>query len=272
MSRSFDPLAQIAASPPGPTVGAFFDCDGTLVAGFTAVAHAGDRIRRGQARLGEVLGVVEASVRYKLGRMQFERLLVRAATYLRGESLAELDRIGERLYDEQVAKKVYPLMRQIVEAHRDRGHTLVLSSSALTIHAAPVARALGIGNVVCNTFELDGDGLLTGRINTPIVWGHQKAAAVQRFSAEHGVELRRSFFYADGDEDAALMKLVGHPRPVNPRSGLAALAAANDWPVLQVAVPGQLGAADALAHLPALGRAALGSAFSALALRRRGGL
>ena len=79
MNPVSDPLAAIAASPPGPAVGAFFDLDGTLVAGFTAAAHAGDRLRRGQARIGEVLGVVEASLRYKLGRMQFERLLVRAA-------------------------------------------------------------------------------------------------------------------------------------------------------------------------------------------------
>ncbi|MCW1957004.1 MAG: HAD-IB family hydrolase [Mycobacterium sp.] len=265
-----DPLAQIAASPPGPKVGAFFDCDGTLVAGFTAVAHAGDRIRRGQARVGEVLGVVEASLRYKLGRMQFDRLMTRAAGYLRGESLRELDEIGERLYAEQVVHKVYPLMRQIVEAHRERGHTLVLSSSALTIHAEPVARGLGIDHVVCNTFELDDTGTLTGRINRPIVWGHRKAAAVQEFCDAHGVGLRQSYFYADGDEDAALMKLVGHPRPVNPRPGLAALAADNGWPVLRVAVPGQAGAADALAHLPALGRAALGAAFSAAALRRPG--
>lgn len=267
MSGLRDPLRQIAASPAGPAVGAFFDCDGTLVAGFTAAAHASDRIRRGQARIGEVLGVVEASLRYKLGRMQFERLMERAAGYLRGESLRELGEIGERLYAEQIVHKVYPLMRQIVEAHRARGHTLVLSSSALTIHAEPVARALGIEHVVCNTFELDNDGLLTGQVNRPIVWGPRKASAVQEFCAERGVELRRSFFYADGDEDAALMRLVGHPRPVNPRSGLAALAAANDWPVLRVTVPGQAGAADALAHLPGLGRAALSAAFSAV--RRR---
>ena len=270
MTATPNPLAQIAASPPGPAVGAFFDLDGTLVAGFTAVAHAGDRIRRGQAQIGEVLGVVEASLRYKLGRMQFERLLERAAGYLRGESLTELDEIGERLYAQQVVHKVYPLMRQIVEAHRDRGHTLVVSSSALTIHAEPVARALGIDDLLCNTFELDEGGLLTGRINRPIIWGRQKAAAVQRFSDDRGVELQHSYFYADGDEDAALMRVVGHPRPVNPRAGLAALAATEGWPVLRVTVPGQRGTADALGHLPGLGRAAIGAAFSAVALRGRG--
>ncbi|APE14883.1 HAD family hydrolase [Mycolicibacterium pallens] len=270
VTLSSDPLTQIAGSPPGAAVGAFFDLDGTLVAGFTATAHASDRVRRGQARLGEVLGVIEASLRYKLGRMQFERLLIRAAGYLRGESLADLDEIGERLYAEQIAERVYPLMREIVGAHRDRGHTVVLSSSALTIHAEPVARALGISDVVCNTFELDGNGRLTGTITKPIVWGRQKAAAVQRFSEANGIDLARSYFYADGDEDAALMTLVGHPRPVNPRPGLAAKAAANDWPVLRLSIPGRRSsAANAIGHFPALGRAALGAAFGSLALRTR---
>lgn len=263
MNAISDPLTLIAAGPAGPAVGAFFDCDGTLVAGFTAVAHASDRIKRGQAQIGEVFGVVEASLRYKLGRMQFERLMARAAGYLRGESLVELDQIGERLFAEQLVHKVYPLMRQIVDAHRERGHTLVMSSSALSIHAEPVARALGIPHVVCNTFELDGRGLLTGRIKKPIVWGHRKAVAMQHFSRENGIQMRQSYFYADGDEDATLMELVGHPRPVNPRPGLAALAATRGWPVLQLTVPGQRqGAADALAHLPGLGRAALARAFT----------
>ena len=92
-----DPVVEIAASRPGPQVGAFFDLDGTLVAGFTATAHASDRIRRRQARIGEVLGVVEASMRYRFGRMQFERLIIRAAGYLRGESITDLDELGERV-------------------------------------------------------------------------------------------------------------------------------------------------------------------------------
>ena len=267
MALSSDPLAQIAAEPGGPEVGAFFDLDGTLVAGFTATAHASERLRTGKARIGEVLGVVEASVRYKLGRMQFERLLVRAATYLRDESLSELTEVAERVYTQHVEQKVYPLMREIVGAHQARGHTVVLSSSALTIHAEPVARALGITDVVCNTFELDTNGRLTGRVNTPIVWGRQKAAAVQRLCDERGVQLARSYFYADGNEDAALMKLVGNPRPVNPRPGLAALAETQGWSVLQIAGSGHSGPANALGHLPGLAKAGVGAAVRAVTRR-----
>ncbi|WP_370332777.1 HAD family hydrolase [Mycolicibacterium hippocampi] len=234
-----DPVTQIDASPPGPRIGAFFDLDGTLVDGFTATAHAGDRIRRRQARIGEVLGVIEASMRYRFGRMHFERLLVRAAGYLHGESLAELDDVGERLFGERVRSRVYPAMRQIVLAHQRRGHTVVLSSSALTIHAEPVARFLEIDHVLCNHFDVDDAGRLTGRITKPVIWGRQKAAAVQEFCATSDIDLTRSYFYADGDEDAALMALVGQPRPVNPRRGLAATAAEQGWPVLRMSPTGR---------------------------------
>lgn len=227
-------LDEVAAGPGGTRIGAYFDVDGTLVSGFTAVAHANHRIRTRQARIGEVLGVIEASLRYRLGRMEFERLVVRAAGYLRGESLADLDELGEWLFRRHIEARVFDAMRQVVRAHQERGHTVVLSSSALTIHARPVARHLGVDEVICNHFTVDADGVLTGDIVRPIVWGSRKASAVERYSLAHGVDLARSYFYADGNEDVALMRLVGHPRPVNPRFGLAAEAARAGWPVLLV--------------------------------------
>ncbi|WP_019972916.1 HAD family phosphatase [Mycobacterium sp. 141] len=237
MGRILSPpesLAEIGEGSGGARVGAFFDLDGTLVDGFTASAHAGHRIRNRQAALGEILGIIEASVRYRLGRMPFERLLVRATGYLRGESLRELDELGEQLFTRRILERVYPHMREVVRRHQERGHTVVMSSSALTIHAEPVARHLGIDHVLCNHFETDADGLLTGNVVLPIVWGARKADAVQRFCEDKAVELRSSYFYADGGEDGALMRLVGRPRPVNPRPGLAAVAAEHGWPVLTV--------------------------------------
>ena len=56
---------------------------------------------------------------------------------------------------------------------------------------------------------------------------------MQAFAAENGVDLSKSYFYADGDEDVALMYLVGNPRPTNPAGKLAAVAAKRGWPVLR---------------------------------------
>ena len=230
-------LRQIAAGPTGADVGAFFDLDGTLVEGFTAAVHLGHRIRHRQARFGELTGTAEAALRYRFGRMKFEHLLQRAGNYLRGESLDELADLGEFLFTRHIEARVFAEMRDIVDAHRAAGHTLALSSSAMTMHAAPIARALGIPHVICNRFEVDDAGRLTGAIVRPIVWGRRKAEAVAAFCADNGVDLERSYFYADGSEDLSLMRRVGNPRPVNPRPGMAAAAAEHGWPVLTVTAP-----------------------------------
>ncbi|HEX7826770.1 MAG TPA: haloacid dehalogenase-like hydrolase, partial [Mycobacterium sp.] len=86
-------------------------------------------------------------------------------------------------------------------------------------------------------FTVDGDGTLTGDIVRPIVWGHRKAAAVAEFSEANSVDLKQSYFYADGDEDLPLMHAVGHPIPVNPRPGLAAEAERLGWTVVRAAAP-----------------------------------
>ena len=143
---------------------------------------------------------------------------------LHGSSISDLDELGERLFVQQIQKRIYPEMRELVRAHMARGHTVVLSSSALTVQVEPVARFLGIDNILSNKFETDEDGLITGEVITPIIWGPGKARAVQAFAAENGVDLAKSYFYADGDEDVALMYLVGNPRPTNPAGKLEAVA------------------------------------------------
>lgn len=226
-------VAEIMAAPEGPSVGAFFDLDGTLVAGFTGVIMTQDRLRRRQMSVGEFIGMVQAGLNHQLGRSEFEDLIGKGARMLRGSSLSDIDELAERLFVQHVRNRIYPEMRELVRAHMARGHTVVLSSSALTVQVEPVARFLGIENVLSNKFETDEDGLITGEVLRPILWGPGKANAVQAFAARNGVDLAKSYFYADGDEDVALMYLVGNPRPTNPAGKLAAVAAKRGWPVLR---------------------------------------
>src|ERR1700742_5197518 len=226
-------VAEIMASAPGPKIGAFFDLDGTLVAGFTAVILTQERILRRDMGVGELLSMVQAGLNHTLGRTEFEDLIGKAAAALTGRLLDDLDEIGERLFHQRIESRIYPEMRELVRAHVARGHTVVLSSSALTIQVNPVARFLGIVNTLTNKFETNEDGLLTGGVIKPILWGPGKAAAVQRFAAENDIDLKDSYFYADGDEDVALMYLVGNPRPTNPEGKMAAVAKRRGWPILR---------------------------------------
>jgi putative phosphoserine phosphatase / 1-acylglycerol-3-phosphate O-acyltransferase len=246
-------VAEIMASPPGPKVGAFFDLDGTLVAGFTAVILTQERLRRRDMGVGELLGMVQAGLNHTLGRIEFEDLIGKASAALAGRLIDDLEEIGERMFAQRIESRIYPEMRDLVRAHVARGHTVVLSSSALTIQVNPVARFLGITNTLTNKFETNEDGLLTGRVLKPILWGPGKAAAVQRFAAEHDIDLKDSYFYADGDEDVALMYLVGNPRPTNPEGKMAAVAKRRGWPILKFESRGGVGLRRQLRTLAGFG-------------------
>src|SRR6201998_4319183 len=226
-------VAEVEASPPGPNVGAFFDLDGTLVAGFTGIIMTQDRMRRREIGIGEFLGVVQAALEHRLGRADFEQLIYRGASMMRGRSIDDIEELGERLFVQHVISRIYPEMRQLVRAHQARGHTVGLSSPALTGRVEPVARFLGIHNILSNRFEVDEDDILTGGVLKPIIWGPGKANVVQKFASDNDIDLRKSYFYADGDEDVALMYLVGNPRPTNPEGKLAALAATRGGPILR---------------------------------------
>jgi putative phosphoserine phosphatase/1-acylglycerol-3-phosphate O-acyltransferase len=246
-------VAEILASAPGPKIGAFFDLDGTLVAGFTAVILTQERLRRRDMGVGELLSMVQAGLSHTLGRIEFEDLIGKAGSALAGRLIDDLEEIGERLFAQRIESRIYPEMRELVRAHVARGHTVVLSSSALTIQVNPVARFLGITDMLTNKFETNEDGLLTGGIVKPILWGPGKAAAVQRFAAEHDIDLKDSYFYADGDEDVALMYLVGNPRPTNPEGKMAAVAKRRGWPILRFNSRGGVGLRRQVRTLAGLG-------------------
>jgi putative phosphoserine phosphatase/1-acylglycerol-3-phosphate O-acyltransferase len=119
-----------------------------------------------------------------------------------------------------------------------------------------VARYLGIDHVVCNRFVVDEHGVLTGEVQRPVIWGPSKATSVQRFAAEYHIDMPSSYFYADGDEDLALMYLVGNPRPVNPGPRLTKVAERRGWPILRFSSRGgggPLGRARNLAAIGSLG-------------------
>jgi putative phosphoserine phosphatase/1-acylglycerol-3-phosphate O-acyltransferase len=227
--------------------------DGTLVAGFTGIILTRERFRNRDMGLGELIGMIQAGLNHQLGRIEFEELITKASSALRGRPLSDVEEIGERLFVQKIASRIYPEMRELVRAHQARGHTVVLSSSALTIQVGPVARFLGITNTLTNVFETDENGMLTGEVVEPILWGPGKASAVQRFATQHEIDLHDSYFYADGDEDVALMYLVGNPRPTNPEGKMAAVARQRGWPILKFSSRGSGGILGQLRTLAGIG-------------------
>ncbi len=229
-------VEDVLAAPASPKVGAFFDLDGTLIAGYTAAVFLKHRIRHRQVGIGELSRTVGLWLRTQAGSADFADILRLTAAGWKGRTDTELRELGQALFDKHLRDRVYPEMRQLVRAHQRQGHTVVLSSSATTYQTGPVAAALGIDHILCSELTI-ADGLLSGDVGAD-TFGPRKAVAVQQFASEHSVDLSASYAYADGDEDAALLHLVGNPRAVNPSGHLAKVAGRRGWPVLHLSSRG----------------------------------
>ena len=227
-------LAEVEHGKPGPEVAAFFDLDGTLVAGFTAAAYLQHRLRQGELDRSVVTETLRLGLEGLLGRIGFEEFLELSLGTLAGRSAADLTTLGDALFEREIRARLQLPIIELVAAHQVRGHRVVLASSATSFQVVPVADALGIEDVLCNRLVVDLDGRLTGQIEGPVIWAAGKARAAQAFADANGIALAESYFYADGSEDVALMYLVGHPRPVNPARRMRAAATRRGWPVIRV--------------------------------------
>lgn len=230
-----DLIGRIEAAPEGPQIGAFFDLDGTLVEGYTAGPLYAERLRRGEVGPGEFARTLIASLDGTLGGDP-SKVGDIVADGLRGQSEDLLVELGERLFVQKIAGTMRPQARAIVAAHLRKGHTVAVASSATRYQITPIAEDLGIDHILCTELAVE-DGLLTGELAGPMLWGEPKAAAVRAFARESEVDLPASFAYANGAEDVAFLSSVGSPHALNPHPGLADAARMHGWPVVSLREP-----------------------------------
>ncbi|MFM8239144.1 MAG: HAD-IB family hydrolase [Actinomycetota bacterium] len=232
-------LAEIARSPEGPRIGAFFDFDGTLIDGYSAVAYFRDRLLARDVGTAELLRSISESFNVEIRGQDVHRLVAVGVGALAGREVAEIEAMGERLFKKRIAPMIFAEARLLVDAHKARGHTVVMASSALTFQTSAAAHDLGIDHVLCTRME-NVDGVLTGFVDGPILWGEAKAEAVRDFADTFGIDLAQSYAYGNGAEDVFYLETVGNPRPLNPSSGLQAAASERGWSTARLTKPQHL--------------------------------
>ncbi len=218
-------------------IAAFFDLDGTLVAG----PSLEQRLFR-ELRYRRVIGWKN----YLLWLAQAVRLASRGITeilqgnkmYLRGVAVAP--HVSNT--DEKRKCIFFAEATERVAWHAERGDTIVIVSGTLEFLARGAARELemnlrqrGIASKiqVCATRLEEKEGRCTGKIIGEAMFDGAKARAARRLAAQMGFDLKRSFAYGDSTQDRWLLEPVGIPSAVNPSPGLSRLAKQRNWPILR---------------------------------------
>jgi len=221
---------EIRTGPSGPTVGAFFDLDQTLFAGFSATSFTRDQFASGRLSPRDLADSLRATLSFAFGRTGFSTFVSATSAVYRGMSESVLEEAGQRTFEKHLATEIYPESRALVKAHQEMGHTVAIITSATRYQAEPVARELGIEHLLYTQLGVE-DGILTGKVIRPTCYGEGKAAAGRSLASKYSLDLEESYFYSDSDEDLPLFDLVGHPRPLNPTRKLAQISKERQWPV-----------------------------------------
>ncbi len=221
---------EIRTGPSGPNVGAFFDLDQTLFAGFSATAFTRDQLASGRLSPKDLADSFRATLSFALGRTGFSSFVTATTSVYRGLEEGVLEEVGQHAFDKYLATQIYPESRALVRAHQDQGHTVAIVTSATRYQAEPVARELGIDRLMYTELCVE-NGVLTGEVVRPTCYGEGKAVAARSLASDEDLDLEESYFYSDSHEDLPLFELVGRPRPLNPSRQLAQVAKERRWPV-----------------------------------------
>ncbi|RKR74175.1 phosphoserine phosphatase SerB [Frondihabitans australicus] len=155
--------------------------------------------------LAEVAGshdaVREITKRAMAGELDFAESLTERVATLRGVDEGVFESVGSRI----LVTPGVPDM--IAGVHAADGLVGVVSGGFHEL-LDPVAERLGLDFWRANRLEVS-EGVLTGRVDGPIVDAAAKAAALTEWAQEAGVPLPRTVAIGDGANDLEMMRVAG---------------------------------------------------------------
>lgn len=212
---------------------AFFDLDKTVIARASMVAFGRPLYREGlisrwlllRALYGQLVYLYLGADEARMARM---REAVLALT--KGWEQATVSRVVREALAEVVDPIVYDEALQLIRDHRAAGRRVYLVSASPEEIVAPLARYLGVDDIIATRARLDDDGRYSGEVEF-YAFGPFKAAAMRALADAEGIDLDASWSYSDSATDVPMLACVGHPVAVNPDRELARLARREGWEV-----------------------------------------
>jgi len=257
------------AVPRDLTAAAFFDVDNTMVQGASIIHFARGLAARKYLRTSDLVDFAWKQVKFRItGKENSDDVAEgreKALSFVAGRSTAELARLGEEIYDEVIADKIWAGTRALAQMHLDAGQQVWLVTATPVELAQVIAKRLGLTGALGTVAE-SKDGVFTGRLVGDILHGLGKAHAVRTLAIREGLNLKRCTAYSDSYNDVPMLSLVGTSVAVNPDADLRELAKNRGWEVRDF----RTGRKAAKVGIPtALLLGAVGGAVGAILSRRR---
>lgn len=255
--------------PPDPSAAAFFDVDNTVMQGASLFHLARGLYKRRFFSTRELASAAWKQAYFRYVGVEdpehVESARAAALAFIAGHPVSELEQVGNEIFDETMASRIWPGTRALAQRHLDEGQRVWLVTAAPVEIARIIARRLGLTGALGTVAE-SIDGVYTGRLVGDMLHGPAKADAILALARDEGLDLARCSAYSDSFNDLPMLSLVGRPCAINPDAHLRAHARREGWEIRdfrkgrRAARAGLIGAAVA--------GAATGAALGAVRARR----
>ena len=252
------------------TAAAFFDVDNTVMQGASIYHLAKGLHRRKFFTTRDILGAAWKQAYFRIVGVEDPEHVAEARAaalaFIAGHTVEELESLGEEIFDEAMAHRIWPGTRALAQLHLDQGQRVWLITAAPIEIAAIIARRLGLTGALGTVAE-HVDGVYTGRLVGEMLHGPAKGEAISALAEREGLDLTRCSAYSDSYNDLPLLSLVGDPCAINPDTRLRAHARAAGWRIRDYRTGRR--AARVGMFSAAVAGAAAGSLAAGTAIRRR---
>lgn len=218
--------------PVDPTSAAFFDVDNTVMQGASIFHLARGLHRRKFFTTREILGAAWKQAYFRVVGVEDPDHVAdarnSALSFIAGHTVQELEELGEEIFDEAMAHRIWPGTRALAQLHLDQGQRVWLVTAAPIEIAQIIARRLGLTGAMGTVAEHEG-GVYTGKLVGDMLHGPAKAEAIKALAVREGLDLGACSAYSDSHNDLPMLSLVGDPCAINPDSKLRHHAREQGW-------------------------------------------
>ena len=181
-------------TPPDPTAAAFFDVDNTVMQGASIFHLARGLHRRKFFTTRDIASAAWKQAYFRIVGVEDPEHVAEARAsalaFIKGHSVAELEGLGEEIFDEAMAHRIWPGTRALAQLHLDQGQRVWLVTAAPIEIANIIAHRLGLTGALGTVSEHE-DGVYTGRLVGDMLHGPAKSEAVKALAEREGLDLGR---------------------------------------------------------------------------------
>lgn len=213
---------------------AIFDLDNTLLAGDSDALWGEFIAQHGHVDKEEYQQENQRFYeQYKAGTLDINEFLRFSLKPLSQLSMAELAQLHQTFMHECIIPIISKQARELVEQHRNSGNILLIITATNDFITAPIAKELGIENLLATNAEIVNNQY-TGQVAGTPCFQEGKVTRLNSWLEETGYRLENSYFYSDSHNDIPLLKEVSYPIAVDPDEKLKEYATNQGWKVLQL--------------------------------------